>query len=119
MIPTRAYARPVIIRIAPAKPIAGVIFGCKGRGSGSPRVVPFAVEVEVMTDPVVVPEAEGISKVAEIEGGTEEAIGADDVPDPLDLIELSLEVWLRVLLAVPVGDVVDAMSVEDALTCLI
>lgn len=80
--------------------------------------MPFAAEVEVATDSVVVPDAEGMSMVAEIDGGTEEGVGADDVPDPLDWIELSLDVWLGVLLAVPVGDVVDVRSVEEALSCL-
>lgn len=105
------------MRMTPAKPIAGVIFGCKGRGTGSPRVVPFVTEVEVTVNPVVVPDSEGMSMVAESEGETEEDVGADDVPDPSDLVELSFEVWLGVLLAVPVGEVIDVMSVEEALFC--
>lgn len=71
--------------------MAGVIFGSKGKGIGSPRVVPFAIVVEVDIDPVVVPEAEGMSMRLEIEGEAEEDAGADDVPDPLDFVELPLE----------------------------
>src|SRR5256885_16465918 len=41
LMPTNAYAVPVIIRITPAIDRAGVILGFSGSGSGRARSVPF------------------------------------------------------------------------------
>lgn len=98
--------------------MAGVIFGCKGRGIGSPRVVPLDSLVEVASGPLVVPDAEVRCVMLESWEDVKEDAAAEDVPDPLDFVKIPLEVGLGALVVVPVEGVEDGISVEDALFCL-
>jgi hypothetical protein len=100
--------------------MAGVIFGCRGRGIGSPRLVLLAPFVGVTSSPVVVLDAKAFPPVMLEKWDKAEAdvTTGEGVSDSLAFVVVSLDCGLERPVEVPVKDVGERTSIEEALFCL-